>query len=79
MFGQAVQAGYYVLQNARDEYRLACGPAGMHQGLVQDYLRVSFWALSVQLLMHSWVLTLDAVSQAAWCRACHCAHAARRV
>ena len=43
MFGQAVQAGYYVLQNARDEYRLACGPAGMHQGLVQDYLRVRLW------------------------------------
>ena len=41
LFGQAVQLGYYVLQNARDEYRLACGPSGMHQQLVQDYLQVT--------------------------------------
>lgn len=49
LFGQAVQAGYYVLQNARDEYRLACGPAGMHQALVQDYLRVSLHASVTRL------------------------------
>ena len=47
LFAKAVEAGYYVLQNARDEYRLACGPDGMHRQLVQDYMRVSGgWASS---------------------------------
>lgn len=41
LFAKAVEAGYYVLQNARDEYRLACGPDGMHRELIQEYLRVS--------------------------------------
>ena len=41
LFAKAVEAGYYVLQNARDEYRLACGPDGMQRELIEDYLRVS--------------------------------------
>ena len=39
LFGAALQAGFYVLQNARDEYRLACGPAGMHRELLETYLQ----------------------------------------
>ncbi len=34
MFKEALKTGYYNLQNARDAYRAACGPHGMHKDLV---------------------------------------------
>ncbi|DBB12880.1 TPA: hypothetical protein ACH3X3_005641 [Trebouxia sp. C0006] len=33
MFKEALKTGYYNLQNARDAYRAACGPHGMHKDL----------------------------------------------
>ena len=40
LFSKALDSGYYVLQNARDEYRHACGLAGMHRALVIQYIEV---------------------------------------
>ena len=40
LFSRALDAGYYVLQNARDEYRHACGLSGMHRDLVIQYVEV---------------------------------------
>ena len=40
LFGKALDAGYYVLQNARDDYRHACGLSGMHRDLVIQYIEV---------------------------------------
>ncbi len=41
MFKEALKTGYYDLQNARDAYRAACGPHGMHTHLVHRYIKVS--------------------------------------
>ncbi|KAK9795569.1 hypothetical protein WJX73_002580 [Symbiochloris irregularis] len=41
LFNKALDAGYYVLQNARDEYRHACGVSGMHRDLAVQYIKVS--------------------------------------
>ncbi|DBA71743.1 TPA: hypothetical protein ACH3X2_011015 [Trebouxia sp. C0005] len=40
MFKEALKTGYYDLQNARDAYRAACGPHGMHTHLVHRYIKV---------------------------------------
>ena len=42
MFKEALKTGTYDLQNARDAYRLACGPHGMHKELVHCYIKVTF-------------------------------------
>ncbi len=41
MFKEALKTGYYDLQNARDAYRAACGPHGMHTDLVHRYIKVA--------------------------------------
>ena len=40
MFRDALKFGFYDLQTARDEYRLACGSAGMHKDLVWRFMDV---------------------------------------
>ena len=40
MFKEALKTGCYDLQNARDAYRAACGPHGMHKDLVHRYIKV---------------------------------------
>eukprot|EP00898_Chlorokybus_atmophyticus_P008880 jgi/Chlat1/8994/Chrsp94S08281 len=40
MFREALKAGFYDLQNARDEYRISCGSAGMRQDLVLRFIEV---------------------------------------
>ncbi|EFJ52544.1 hypothetical protein VOLCADRAFT_103034 [Volvox carteri f. nagariensis] len=40
-FREALKAAAYDLGNARDIYRLACGPDGMHRGLVMRFIEVS--------------------------------------
>ncbi|KAL3159318.1 hypothetical protein ABBQ32_011271 [Trebouxia sp. C0010 RCD-2024] len=40
MFKDALKTGTYDLQNARDAYRVACGPLGMHKDLVYRYIKV---------------------------------------
>lgn len=42
LFSKALDAGYYVLQNARDEYRHACGASGMHRDLAVQYIKVQY-------------------------------------
>lgn len=41
LYREALKAGWYDLHNARDTYRMACGPDGMHRDLVQRYMEVS--------------------------------------
>ena len=45
MFKEALKTGYYDLQNARDAYRAACGPHGMHTDLVHRYIKVATWEI----------------------------------
>lgn len=40
MFRDALKTGFYDLQAARDEYRLACGAAGMHKDLISRFMDV---------------------------------------
>lgn len=40
MFREALKTGFYDLQAARDEYRLACGAAGMHKDLMWRFMDV---------------------------------------
>ncbi|KAG0562416.1 hypothetical protein KC19_9G144200 [Ceratodon purpureus] len=40
MFRDALKTGFYDLQAARDEYRLACGSAGMHKDLIWRFMDV---------------------------------------
>lgn len=40
LFKEALKTGTYDLQNARDAYRVACGPLGMHKDLVHRYIKV---------------------------------------
>ncbi|GFR47083.1 hypothetical protein Agub_g8770 [Astrephomene gubernaculifera] len=40
-FREALKAAAYELGNARDVYRLACGPDGMHRQLVMRFIEVS--------------------------------------
>ncbi|KAG2427994.1 hypothetical protein HXX76_011980 [Chlamydomonas incerta] len=40
-FREALKAAAYDLGNARDVYRLACGPDGMHKDVTQRYIEVS--------------------------------------
>lgn len=40
MFRDALKTGFYDLQAARDEYRLACGVAGMHKDLIWRFMEV---------------------------------------
>eukprot|EP00884_Botryococcus_braunii_P021860 jgi/Botrbrau1/8358/Bobra.0046s0019.1 len=40
-FREAVKAGYYDLQSARDRYRFAVGPHGMHADVALKYIEVS--------------------------------------
>lgn len=40
MFRDALKTGFYDLQAARDEYRLACGAAGMHKDLLWRFMDV---------------------------------------
>ena len=44
MFKEALKTGYYDLQNARDAYRAACGPHGMHTHLVHRYIKVATYS-----------------------------------
>lgn len=39
-FREALKSAAYDLGNARDVYRFACGPDGMHRGLVERYIEV---------------------------------------
>jgi leucyl-tRNA synthetase len=39
-FREAVKAGYYDLQSARDTYRFAVGPHGMHADVALRYIEV---------------------------------------
>ena len=38
MFREALQVGFYALQNARDLYRAACGPLGLHRELAMRFI-----------------------------------------
>jgi leucyl-tRNA synthetase len=38
MFREALKSGWYDLQNARDEYRVSCGAAGMHADLARRFI-----------------------------------------
>lgn len=49
LFREALKAGYYELQDARDRYRLACGLEGMRQDLALRYIEVLLRALSSML------------------------------
>lgn len=40
LFKDALKSGCYDLQNARDAYRIACGPQGMHRDLIHKYIKV---------------------------------------
>ena len=40
LFREALKAGYYELQDARDRYRLACGFEGMRHDLALRYIEV---------------------------------------
>jgi leucyl-tRNA synthetase len=40
LFREALKTGFYDLQTARDEYRLACGSAGMHKDLIWRFMDV---------------------------------------
>lgn len=40
MFRDALKTGFYDLQTARDEYRLACGAEGMHKDLIWRFMDV---------------------------------------
>ena len=40
LFREALKAGYYELQDARDRYRLACGLEGMREDLALRYVEV---------------------------------------
>ena len=40
MFREALKTGLYELQDARDRYRLACGPEGMREDLMLRYVEV---------------------------------------
>ena len=40
MFREALKAGLYELQDARDRYRLACGMEGMRKDLILRYIEV---------------------------------------
>ena len=40
MFREALKAGLYELQDARDRYRLACGLEGMREDLILRYIEV---------------------------------------
>ena len=40
LFKDALKTGTYDLQNARDVYRVACGPHGMLKDLVLRYIKV---------------------------------------
>lgn len=40
LFKEALKTGCYDLQNARDAYRVACGPQGMHKDLILRYIKV---------------------------------------
>ncbi len=40
-FREAVKVGYYDLQSARDRYRFAVGPHGMHADVALKYIEVS--------------------------------------
>ena len=42
LFREALKAGYYELQDARDRYRLACGFDGMRHDLALRYIQVGF-------------------------------------
>lgn len=44
MFKDALKTGTYDLQNARDAYRVACGPHGMHKDLVHRYIKVDWFS-----------------------------------
>ena len=41
LFKEALKSGCYDLQNARDAYRIACGPQGMHKDLIHRYIKVT--------------------------------------
>lgn len=40
MFREALKSGFFDLQAARDEYRLACGTAGLHKSLITRFMNV---------------------------------------
>ena len=48
MFKDALKTGTYDLQNARDAYRVACGPLGMHKDLVRRYVKVNLPSLQLE-------------------------------
>ena len=48
MFKDALKTGTYDLQNARDAYRVACGPLGMHKDLVHRYIKVNLPSLQLE-------------------------------
>ena len=62
MFREALKTGLYELQDARDRYRLACGPEGMREDLMLRYVEVRRPALEpVQIDNESLDLTIPAV------------------
>ena len=62
LFSKALDSGYYVLQNARDEYRHACGLSGMHRELVIQYVEVSLPPSDLTLSFHSYLLLQHAMN-----------------
>lgn len=40
MFREALKSGWYDPQNARDEYRVSCGAAGMHADLARRFIEM---------------------------------------
>ena len=38
MFREAMQSGFYAMQNARDLWRAACGPSGLHRSLALRFI-----------------------------------------
>ena len=53
MFREALKTGLYELQDARDRYRLACGPEGMRQDLMLRYVEVRRRSFK-QLHLETW-------------------------
>ncbi len=50
MFREALKTGLYELQDARDRYRLACGPEGMREDLMLRYVEVRRSAMQLTKL-----------------------------
>lgn len=72
LFREALKAAAYDLSNARDAYRLAAGPDGMHRGLVLQYIEVStilMAPITPHVAEHVWVNLLKkggSVLRAGW-------------